>query len=178
MTQPMNARSETVVVYRDADYASVGRRLLIDFIDTAVAGTVAVVLSVIAWMFSQDAAGGLAAVASWVVVWIAYFVLLKGSRFRTLGYVIAGARIVDRTGQRPGYGALLFRLSFVIFGPANFLIDLLWVSTDLSRQALRDKFAHTYVIRNGAAPVGTGRVVYRVYMVFGWTMLFPEVSGS
>ena len=66
-------------------------------------------------------------------------------------------------------------MSPVVLGPANFLVDLLWISSDPSKQALRDKIAHTYVIRKNAVPAGTGQVVYRTYMLFGWTLLSAEV---
>lgn len=35
-------------------------------------------------------------------VWLGYFVFLKASRYRTLGYVLGGARIVNYRGERPG----------------------------------------------------------------------------
>jgi hypothetical protein len=65
---------------------------------------------------------------------------------------------------------------FATLGPVNFLLDLLWVPSDPCRQALRDKFAHTYVIRRDAVPVGSGRIAYGIYTAFGMTMLFAEVS--
>ena len=37
----------------------------------------------------------LAMLVVWLGVWTLYFVVLKGSRFRTVGYVLAGARIVN-----------------------------------------------------------------------------------
>ena len=169
----------SVVYYRPEDCASVMRRLLIDFVDTGVAVTVSIVLSLFTRTVSPVYEVAVLAVwITWTTVWVAYFVVLKGSRFRTLGYVVAGARIVDFSGHRPGYLRLLGRLAFVVLGPVNFLIDLCWISSDPSRQALRDKFAHTYVVRANAAPVGTGRIVYPTYMTFGWTLMFAEVRPA
>jgi uncharacterized RDD family membrane protein YckC len=124
-----------------------------------------------------DAIGGIALLI-FAAVWFVYFVLLKRSRIGTVGYALAGARIVNLRGERPGIAALTVRLLFVVAGPLNFLVDLLWISSDQNRQALRDKFAHTYVIRATAIPIGTGRVVYRTYTVFGATMLFQEVEPA
>ena len=118
------------VYYRDADYVGVLRRLLIDLIDTIVAGLVSLLLSAIAVVVAPREMQAFAALLIWTVVWLAYFVVLKGSRFRTLGYVIAGARIVNLEGERPGHLALLGRLLFVVLGPFNFLVDLLWISSD------------------------------------------------
>jgi hypothetical protein len=167
---------QPVVYYADADYAGVTRRLLIDFVDTGVAMFASIVCAVIASVALDAAETVMAGLVMACAIWILYFVVWKGSRFRTLGYVLAGARIVDLHGQRPRRSVLLLRLAFVVFGPANFMIDLLWVSSDPSRQALRDKFAHTYVVRKEAVPAGTGRVIYPTYMVFGWTLMFAEVS--
>lgn len=167
------------VYYRPEDCVGVMRRLLIDFVDTGVAVMISIVLSLFTRAVSPVyEIAALAVWLTWIAVWFAYFVVLKGSRFRTLGYVLAGARIVDFSGRRPGYLRLLGRLAFVVLGPANFLIDLCWVSSDPSRQALRDKFAHTYVVRKNAVPAGTGRIVYPTYMTFGWTLMFAEVQPA
>jgi uncharacterized RDD family membrane protein YckC len=160
------------VYYRDDDYVGVVRRLLIDAVDTTVAVLLSIALLLplfvmrLYWPALLIVPG----------VWIAYFVFLKGSRFRTLGYLIAGAQIVDMQSRRPGYFTLFCRLAFAVLGPANFLLDLLWVSSDPSRQALRDKMTYTYVVRHGATPAGIAPVVYRVYTVFGWTVMCREVS--
>jgi len=45
-------------------------------------------------------------------------------------------------------------------------------------QALRDKFAHTYVIRRDAVPTGTGRIAYAHYTLLGTSYLFKEVRSS
>lgn len=167
-----------VVYYSDADYLSVTRRLLIDGVDTFVAVFAAWLVWLICGWGAPEEISVLIWMTAFLVVFLAYFVVLKGSRFRTLGYVLAGARIVSLTGERPSYATLLGRLAFAIFGPLNYLFDLLWVSSDPRRQALRDKFAHTYVIRNSAMPAGTGQVVYGTYMVFGWTILCAEVRSD
>jgi hypothetical protein len=70
------------------------------------------------------------------------------------------------------------RLAFVLLGPFNFFVDLLWISSDPCRQALRDKVAHTYVVRVTAVPTGVGQVIYRIYTVFGMTLLFAEVQAK
>ena len=159
--------------YRPEDCVGVMRRLLIDFVDVGVALTVSLILTFVMWWIAP-----VVAVLVWIPVWVLYIVVWKGSRFRTLGYVLAGARIVNFSAQRPGYWTLFGRLAFVVFGPVNFLVDLCWISSDPSRQALRDKFTHTYVVRADAVPAGTGRIVYATYMTFGWTLMFAEVRPA
>jgi uncharacterized RDD family membrane protein YckC len=111
-------------------------------------------------------------------VWFAYFVLLKRSTFRTLGYRAAGAQIVNLQGGRPTIPSLLARLFFAFVGPLNCLIDLFWLTGDANCQAIRDKFAGTYVVRQHASPAGTGAIVVRTYMFWGMTFLFREVKAA
>ena len=67
-----------------------------------------------------------------------YLVLLKRSRFRTLGYLVGGIRIVSIHGARPSIWSLTIRALFAVFGPVNMLIDIIWLTNDERRQALRD----------------------------------------
>ena len=115
---------------------------------------------------------------SCALVWFGYFVLLKGSRFRTLGYVIAAAQIVSLKGERPSILSLTGRLLFALAGPLNFFLDILWLTGDGDRQALRDKFAGTYVVRRHSRPAGVGTIVLRTYMFSGMTFLFKEVRRA
>ncbi|HYC59874.1 MAG TPA: RDD family protein [Thermoanaerobaculia bacterium] len=167
---------QPVLYYHRADQIGVLRRLVIDVVDTTLALIVSIMWGLTVMAFLEDALAGLAFLIGCTMFWFLYFVVLKGSRFGTLGYLITGARIVNLRGERPGYLALTGRLAFAMFGPANFIIDVLWISSDPGRQALRDKFAHTSVIRKNAVPAGTGRVIYPTYMVFGWTLMFAEVA--
>jgi uncharacterized RDD family membrane protein YckC len=167
---------QLVVYYRAEDYLGVMRRLLIDFVDAGFAAGVSWMLTfVLAAISPSVEMSALLQLIVWTTVWTLYFVVLKGSRFRTLGYVLAGARIVNFQGERPGRLALFVRLAFVVFGPTNFMLDLFWVPSDPRGQALRDKFAHTFVVRKDAVPAGTGQIGYPTYMVFGWTLMFAEV---
>ena len=174
----MSKSSDSVGVYFDTrDYIGVGRRLFIDFVDTLVAlGLCALVTLLLfkAWPHEPSLPGVL--IACWTIIWFSYFVILKRSRFRTLGYILGGARIVSLQGGRPGMLSLLSRLLFVAGGPANFLVDLFWIPSDPCRQAIRDKFAHTYVVRKDAVPAGSGVIVFRTYVMLGTTFLFQEVK--
>jgi uncharacterized RDD family membrane protein YckC len=121
------------VYFSKRDYASVWRRIAIETIDSAVV-LAATALSAIGFC---------------------YFVLLKWWR-RTLGYAVGGVRIVTLRGERPSLLTLTTRFLFATFGPANIILDLLWIGNDPHRQALRDKSAQTYVIRKDAKPAGRG----------------------
>ena len=158
------------------DYLGVARRLLIDVVDLPVA----VALTALALGLARLVAPGLDVEGVLLLlggaIFFAYFVLLKRSRFRTLGYILAGARIVDLRGGRPGILRLTARLLFALAGPLNFVFDVLWLAGERDRQALRDKFAGTYVVRQDAVPAGSGPIVLRTYMFWGMTFLFKEVA--
>jgi len=172
------AAIEDGVFYRMADYIGVMRRLVIDIVDAAVAVFISVPLTIVVGAVAEGRGAVIGGMAVWVLVWFLYFVILKGSRFRTIGYVLTGARIVNLKGERPGRMALTGRLAFALLGPFNLLVDLLWVSSDPCRQALRDKVAHTYVVRRDAVPAGAGHIGYGVYTMFGMTLVFAEVRSA
>jgi hypothetical protein len=95
-----------------------------------------------------------------------------------LRYVVAGARIVNLRGEQPSILSLVGRLLFALAGPLNFVFDVLWLTGDGDRQAFRDKFASTYVVRRRATPAGVGKIVMRTYMFSGLTFLFKEVRRA
>ncbi|HEV7243012.1 MAG TPA: RDD family protein [Thermoanaerobaculia bacterium] len=164
------------VIYATKDYLGVGKRLLIDVVDTMVATVASSLLTLLLIMiWPWESTGGLAVLLLLSSIWFAYFVLLKRSRFRTLGYRLAGAKIVNLQGETPSIGSLLIRLLFVVGGPANVVFDLFWIPSDENRQAIRDKFAHTYVVRTAALPTGSGPLVYRTYNMLGTTFYFLEI---
>jgi hypothetical protein len=69
-------------------------------------------------------------------------------------------------------------LLFAVIGPINVIIDLIWISGDSHRQAMRDKLAGTYVIKNKAQPVGKGKIIYSSYSIMAWNFVFREVQKS
>ena len=167
------------VYYAVSDYIGVWRRFFIDLVDVVVAGIVSAALSAtLLWLPSSDDQLVFGLLVVWLSVWFGYFVLLKRSRFRTVGYVLARAQIVNLRGETHSVASLFIRMLFAAFGPLNLLFDLLWIPSDPCRQALRDKFAHTYVVRRGASPDGTGRITYGHYTVLGASYLFQEVRPS
>lgn len=161
------------VYFRPNDYAGFWRRLLIDSVDLVVIGVVCVTLFVIVWMVFPSPS---LILGTWAAACFSYFVLLKRSSAGTLGYRLCGVRIVGQDGETPGLSSLTLRLMFGVLGPLNWLVDLIWLSGDTHRQALRDKLAGTYVVRKDARPAGTGKIVYRRYDILFYNFLFREVE--
>jgi uncharacterized RDD family membrane protein YckC len=164
------------VYYRRQDYAGFWRRVLVSSVDAivALAGLLGLVLIGDSIM---PISGVSLAFLIWLLVFYLYFVVCKRSRWRTLGYRCGRVRIVDIRGNSPNFSSMTFRLMLALMGYSNHLglVDLLWISSDDHRQALRDKLAGTYVVRASAQPTGHGPIVHDVYHVLTWTLLLQEV---
>ena len=175
--RPVNGRSTKGVYYARDDYAGFWRRLVVDLIDFTVLGVAVITITLGAALILPTGEQSFPLVLFWsgMTLGFMYLVLLKRSRFRTLGYLVGGIRIVSIHGERPSIWSLTMRALFAFFGPFNILVDVIWLTNDERRQALRDKFAHTYVIRDRAAPLGNGAIVYVPYTIFGTNFLFAEV---
>jgi uncharacterized RDD family membrane protein YckC len=165
------------VYYRRQDYAGFWRRLLVSTVDAvvALAGLLGLLLI---WNAIMPVSGVSLAFLIWLLVGYLYFVVCKRSRWRTLGYRCGRVRIVAIRGDSPSSWSMTFRLILALMGTYSNvlgLVDLLWITSDDHRQALRDKLARTYVVRASAQPTGRGPIVYNVYHVLGWTLLLQEV---
>jgi uncharacterized RDD family membrane protein YckC len=163
-----------------SDYAGFWRRLAIALADSAVIAVVLLVATTTVVLLdpAEELSDALLAwlIPGWLLLIYGYFVVLKCSRFTTVGYRLAGVRIVDSLGRRPGLSALTLRLSFGLIGPLNVILDALWIPFDRHKQALRDKFANTYVVKATAEPAGPARIVFRTYDVMGMSFVFQDVE--
>jgi uncharacterized RDD family membrane protein YckC len=150
-------------------------RLLVDAIDFFILAVLTFFLLVgwAMWVPGNSGLGGIAA-AVLVVLWWGYLVVLKWSVFGTFGYAIFGVRVVNLKGEAPSLVRLTARtLCFFVF---NTLVDLIFLASDDSRQALRDKLTGTYVVKRSAQPAGQGRLSYARVFFFGMALLYREVS--
>jgi hypothetical protein len=165
------------VYFRRDDYASFWRRVLVDLIDFAVAGLLWLLLFFALWaVFPLQNWPAELIMTAGALTTFGYFVVLKGSRFRTAGYRLGRVALVDLKGQPPSWGTLILRASFAALGPFNWFLDLMWLTDDRHRQALRDKISQTYVVKQGAQPEGNGRLVYRYWEICGYNLLLREVA--
>jgi uncharacterized RDD family membrane protein YckC len=168
----------TGVYFRREDYASFWVRLLVDVVDFMVFGAFSLAVAIVIWMIlpTNRATMNLILLVS-LAAGFFYFVVVKRSQFRTLGYRVGRVRIVGLDGQAPSYSSLILRSVFGILGPLNWL-DSIWLFDDRHRQTLRDKFAGTYVVKINAQPSGKGTIVYRMYEVALYNCMFREVELS
>jgi uncharacterized RDD family membrane protein YckC len=172
--------SKPAVWFFPSDYVGVWRRLAVELVDSVVivVGLVLVTATVVLLDPGEDLSDTTLAVAisCWAVLIYGYFVVLKRSRLTTVGYRLARVRIVDACGRPPRLGALTLRLSFGLLGPFNIVLDMLWIPFDRHKQTLRDKLAHTYVVKANAEPAGPARIVVRTYSIVGMSFVFQDVE--
>ena len=165
------------VYFTREDYAPFWLRLLVDVIDLLAFGAMCAALTVVVAIVIPVSRSMVNLILfAWVATAFYYFVILKRSRFRTLGYRLGRIKIVGLDGQPPSYFSLSLRLMFGMLGPLNWLVDLAWLSGDAHRQALRDKFASTYVAKEKSQTAGQGKVVFRYYEILFYSFLFREVA--
>jgi len=175
---------EEGVFYPIEGYAGVWLRLMIELIDTSIVIVVSVLcigvgsVFVLVGFIPAGESLSLTIVVSLSLIWFGYFVLLKRSKLGTVGYRIGHTKLVNLQGNNPSLYCLTLRLIFAVIGPLNILLDLLWIPGDPCQQSLRDKFAHTYVIKRDSKVAGRGKIVFRRYSVWGWNLLFQEVDPT
>jgi uncharacterized RDD family membrane protein YckC len=174
--QRLNARP--AVWFFPSDYAGFWRRLGIELADATMIVVLLLVVTVTVALLDPVGDWNDAYLfAGWTALVWAYFVFLKRTPVGTVGYRLAGVRIVDAYGRSPGLAALTLRLAFGILGPINIVLDLLWIPSDRHKQSLRDKFAHTYVVKAGAQPAGPARIILRTHHVMGMAFVFRDVEA-
>ena|SRR5579871_5213615 len=163
--------------FRREEYASFWVRLLATLIDLIVFGVVLSILTSTAAAVVPDTwARPYLIITIWAAIALLYFVVLRRSKFRTLGYRACGIKIVGLDGQTPGYLLLTYRLSVGVACALNWPLDFMWLSNDSNRQTIHDKFAQTFVVRLSAQPAGQGRIVVRCYDFVCYHLIFREVE--
>jgi len=169
----------TGVVFKRDDCAGFWVRMMVDLIDILVAAIAVVVIAVplLRVIPEDDLSKVRALFLLAVAVWLTYFVFLKYFS-RTLGYRLCGVRLVNLQGQPPTLWEVFTRGLFAVMGPGNLFFDLIWLGGDPHRQALRDKFAHTYVVRTRAEPVAAGTIGYTTFTLMGSNFTFQEVRTT
>ena len=134
--------ASTGVYFLREDYAPFWVRLLVDVIDFTVFGVFCAVLAVAIISIFPNGSPRDLLFLTFVVAGNLYFIVLKRSRFRTVGYRVGRVKIVGLDGQLPSYQMLCLRSAFGLLGPLNWL-DSIWLFNNRHRQALRDAFTGT-----------------------------------
>ncbi len=166
----------TGALYRKSDYAGALTRILVDLID---------ILAILAFGIAACFAAHSLGASSRAIARIICLVILlafgylgpwKATGYPTLGYLLFRLQLVNAQGRRPDFWQASGRALFLGIGPVNYLIDVFWLYGETPRQALRDKFSGTYLIKKNAVPVAEGKVVSKVLHVMGYRAVVQEIQ--
>jgi hypothetical protein len=71
---------------------------------------------------------------------------------------------------------MILRLFLLFLGPFTFYIDLLWITSENTKLALRDKYVGTYVVNKNAMPIRQGRLHTVTLGIMSWSLMYREVK--
>jgi uncharacterized RDD family membrane protein YckC len=163
------------VYYNKEAFLGTWSRVAIGLIDLGVVGITSAIFAAIMSVSLPPPTAPALSVIGVLLIGAGYFVFLKRTAFRTIGYRMFQVRVVDFQGNRPSIFQMVNRALFLALGPVNGMIDLLWVSSDDSKQAIRDLWSQTYLVRDSVEPAGRGRIITRRYGIMGFNFVFQEV---
>src|SRR4051812_47615384 len=136
MTPRMQDRSlGDGVYYAPNDYVGFAPRLVILLVDGLFLAAM-LSLSALLWSSTMGEYTTTFNLLTVAFIWL-YTTPLKRSNLRTLGYRLMGCKLVSLKGTRPSLLLLTFRSLLWVFGPFNFLLDIIWCSIDDDRQTMR-----------------------------------------
>lgn len=167
-------------IYWRKDYVGGLRHFLIFVVDGAVILLFLMPVTSIIGILAGELTGATPLFMPWLPllsIW-AYLAVLKPSRYGSLGYWVADARIVTIQGHQPSPFRMTLRLVWALFwwyGTFGFITDLFWVSANRERQMLRDLLAETRLIRRKAKPIGIGKTTYVMMTCLSIAVMYAEV---
>ncbi|QDV91406.1 RDD family protein [Phycisphaerae bacterium RAS2] len=185
------------ILFAPSDYAGLSRRLIALVIDLAIviAGVSGISSAVAArvvppdvWQVTNRAERQrkmneamrpvqLPTTLGCVAFAVIYHVLGRTLRGGTIGYRIAGIRLVDAAGRTPPLAVLFKR--FLMAVPFTLLLGASYSSVrrKLRRQTTHDQWSGTWVVRKAAVPIGPAKPAYQTKllgtMLFTWLDLEP-----
>jgi uncharacterized RDD family membrane protein YckC len=172
-THPPDKRPDGVY-FSPGDYAGFVRRVAAGVVDVVALWVIWLALAFAWWLTEPE----LSLEGAFVLACYLYLAPLKASRARTLGYRLAGLRVVDLYGRRPSLARMTLRCLPLMVGAGFWLTDLLWMFGERERRKLTDLLAGTYVVRAGVEAAGNGPVVAAYYDAFGYFLVFGEVRRA
>jgi uncharacterized RDD family membrane protein YckC len=135
------------------DVRVTGRRVVATIIDGLIFGVLSTILTALFGTDSDSSGMNLTrlstggSLALFVLV-LLYYVLLEGSIGRTVGKMVTGIKVVNESGNPPGYGAAVIRtLLRIIDGLFAYLVGFIIVLASDRRRRLGDMAAKTQVVR-------------------------------
>ena len=165
--------------YDPKDYVGIGRRLIVIIVDSLMLVLIGLVLwmpflvLILSRVIPSDPSG-----MFWIffllAIWV-YLAPIKRSDSGTVGYRLLGIKLVSTKGGRPSLINMTIRMMLWMFGPFNFVLDLLWLGADSENQSLRDCYLSTYLVVRNAKPIGRAPVHLTRYNAMGFALAYPRV---
>jgi uncharacterized RDD family membrane protein YckC len=150
MAQAVSGTPTTTTI----DVHVTGRRILATIVDGLVLGLLFAVMSM---LFGSNSAqdGRINATLSglpflmYLVLVIAYYVLMEGNLGQTVGKMLLGIKVVrEDTGGVPGIGPAAIRAVLrIVDGLFSYLVAFIAVLASAKNQRLGDMVTHTLVVR-------------------------------
>jgi len=165
--------------YDPKDYVGIGRRVIVMIVDSLML----VLIGIVLWMpflvlilaeLIQSDPSGMFWISFLLAIWV-YLAPIKRSDFGTVGYRLLGIKLVSAKGGRPSLVNMTIRMLMWMFGPFNFVLDLLWLGADSENQSLRDCYLSTYLVNRNAIPIGRAPVHLTRYNAMGFALAYPRV---
>jgi uncharacterized RDD family membrane protein YckC len=176
----MNDFEESIgVIYDQKDYAGFLKRVVIAFVDLLIIILVsATVFFASDYLIYNDELyiNFNFFFTLFFSVW--YLALLKRSKYGTIGYNLTGVKIVDLKGEKPALFKMVLRVLLSLIGPFELIIDIIWLTSEITKQTLRDKYIGTYVIAKKASPVRTGNLQTVSLGFMGWNLMYREIKEN
>jgi uncharacterized RDD family membrane protein YckC len=160
-------------IYSDSDYVGFWMRFLVVLIDGIVLIFLGIILLFIFTLFSLPDKYLLLIILFIVLI---YLTIIKSSSFGTIAYFVLHIKIVELNGNSPSFLKMIIRLVFLLFGPLTFILDMIWLTSESTKQTLRDKIAGTYVLKRNASPIEFGIIKYMQLYVLGYIFTVREVQ--
>src|SRR5690606_17198760 len=108
-----------------------------------------------------------------------YLTFVKASSFGTFGQRFTKTRIETIYGERPSQARMTLRLLYWVFGPINFVTDLVFMLAIKERRSIRDCFCNTIVVRQNAVPIESQAPVRiaRIYAM-GLNLMYESCNSG
>ncbi|MBK8271262.1 MAG: RDD family protein [Planctomycetes bacterium] len=112
------------------------------------------------------------------VIILAYHVLLRTSRAGTLGYRIAGIRLISEFGQPPDLRLAGRRFLLAVPFCGCFALTYLTCRTNNHKQAAHDQWVGTWMVRSNAEPAGPAVVEYHQKLLGTFILRYKALAPA
>jgi len=169
----VNNNSNSGVIYSDNAYVGLWVRILAILIDSFSLLIIGLAIYIIWTLFQLPEKYFLIFV---IILSFIYLTVVKSSKTGTFAYILLKLKVVDLNGNQPSLFKMITRFALLVTGPLNIIIDMIWLTSEQTKQTLRDKIAGTYVIKQDSLPIELGIIKYKHLDVMGYALSIKEVQ--